>query len=208
MAQECVRQNKALPQLYPVVGTGETLPSGTVRDHRVERLAGVPRADQRAPQIGECPERLADRGRLVAELRLAGACGFAIRPADDPVVGFHHRVGEERLPLAGADRENREAPVIRELAQPVGEVAFPLPAQPRDPMWRDVAEEVLGNREAPDVLEAPRDGGCGERTARLSPRSDRGRGPPPRLAPAGGLGRGRGPAGRARRCRCPITADT
>ena len=29
--------------------------------------------------------------------------------ADEPVVGLHHRVGEEHLPLDGADRENRRA---------------------------------------------------------------------------------------------------
>ena len=65
------------------------------------------------PQIGECPERLADRGRLVPELRFAGPGGFAIRSADEPVVSLHHRVDEEQLPLDGADRENREAAVVR-----------------------------------------------------------------------------------------------
>ena len=54
----------------------------------------------------------------------------------------------------GADRENREAAVVRELAEPVGEVALPLPAQPRDPMRRDRVEEVFRNIEAPEVLEA------------------------------------------------------
>ena len=146
----------------------EALPSGSVRDHRVERLAGPPCADQRRPQLGECPERLADRGRLVAELRLAGARGFTIRPADDPVVGLHHGVGDERLPLDGADPENREAAVVRELAEPVGEVALPLPAQPRDPMWRDVAEEAFRNREAPEMLEAVQQPvGVGRIAARL-----------------------------------------
>ena len=62
------------------------------------------------------------------ELRFAGPGGFAIRSADDPVVGLHHRVGEEHLPLDGADRENREAAVVRELAEPVGEVAPPAGA--------------------------------------------------------------------------------
>ena len=132
----------------------EALPSGTVRDHRVEGLAGVPRADQRLPQLGECLERLADRGRLVPELRFAGTGGFAIRSADDPVVGLHHRVGEEHLPLDGADRENRDAAVVRELAEPVGEVALPLPAQPPDPVRRDLVEEAFRNIETPDVLEA------------------------------------------------------
>ena len=110
--------------------------------------------DQLPPQLGECPERLADRGRLVSELHFAGPSGFAIRSADDPVVGLHHRVGEEHLPLDGADRENRDAAVVRELAEPVGEVALPLPAQPRDPVRRNLVEEAFRNVEAPDVLEA------------------------------------------------------
>ena len=71
------------------------------------------RWDQRRPQFGERPERLADRGRLVPELPFAGTRGFAIRSADDPVVGLHHRVGEKQLPLDGADRENREAAAVR-----------------------------------------------------------------------------------------------
>ena len=132
----------------------EALPARTVRDHRVEGLAGVPRAEQRRPQLGECPERLADRGRLAPELRFAGPGGFAIRSADEPVVGLHHRVGEEHLPLDGADREDREAAVVRKLAEPVGEVALPLPAQPRDPMRRDSVEEAFRDIEAPEVIEA------------------------------------------------------
>ena len=84
-----------------------------------------------------------DLGRLVPRAPLPRTLGsFAIRSADEPVVGLHHRVGEEHLPLDGADRENREAAVVRELAEPVGEVALPLPAQPRDAM------------RAPEVLEA------------------------------------------------------
>ena len=50
----------------------ETLAAGTVRDHRVEGLAGVPRGDQCPPQLRECPERVADCSRLVPELRLLG----------------------------------------------------------------------------------------------------------------------------------------
>ena len=69
-------------------------------------------------------------------------------------MGLHHRVGEKQLPLDGADRENREAAAVRELAEPVGEVAFPLPAQPRDPMRGDIVEEAFRNSEAPEVLEA------------------------------------------------------
>ena len=104
------------------------------------------------PSSGERPERLADRGRFVPELRIAGACRFAIRSADNPVVGLH-RVGGKHLPLACADRENREATVVRELAEPVGEVAFPLPAQPRDSMLRDIVEEAFRNIETPEALE-------------------------------------------------------
>ena len=153
-----VRRDRVCERGRPCDKVSETLPSGTVRDHRVERLAGVLRADQRRPQFGERPERLADRGRFVPELRIAGACGFAIRSADDPVVGLHHRVGEKHLPLEGADRENREATVVRELAEPVGEVAFPLPAQPRDSMRRDIVEEAFRR-----LLSAPTSGEHGPR---------------------------------------------
>ena len=43
---------------------------------------------------------------------------------------------------------------MRDLAEPVGKIALPLPAQPRDAMRRNVAEEGFRNREAPEVLEA------------------------------------------------------
>ena len=65
---------------------------------------------QPPPRLGECPERLADRGRLV---HFGGPGGFAMRSGDDPVVGSHLRVGEEHLPRDGADRENREVAVVR-----------------------------------------------------------------------------------------------
>ena len=68
-------------------------------------------------------------------------------------MGLHHRIDEEHLPLDGADRENREAAIVRELAEPVGEVALPLPAQPRT-VRRDLVEEAFRNIEAPEVLEA------------------------------------------------------
>ena len=40
-----------------------------------------------------------------------------------------------------------------ELAEPVGEVALRLPAQPRDPMRRDRLEEAFRNIKVPEVLE-------------------------------------------------------
>ena len=106
------------------------------------------------PSAAKAPERLPDRGRLVRELRFAGTGGFAIRSADEPVVGLHRRVGEEQLPLDGADREDREAAVSGSSRKPVGEVALPLPAQPRDPMRRDSVEEAFRDIEALDVLDA------------------------------------------------------
>ena len=49
--------------------------------------------------------------------------------ADEPVVGLHHRVGEEHLPLDGARPRESRGGGVRELAEPVGEVALPVPAQ-------------------------------------------------------------------------------
>ena len=80
--------SRARPPLRDKVS--ETLPSGTVRDHRVERLAGIPRADPAPSPVRRTPG--APRGPsavLVPELPFAGTRGFAIRSADDPVVGLH-----------------------------------------------------------------------------------------------------------------------
>ena len=79
--------------------------------------------------------------------------GVRFPRATHPVVGLHHRVGEKHLPLDGADRENRASTVVRELAEPVGEVAFPLPAQPRDPMRGDIVEEVFRKIDTPVAVQ-------------------------------------------------------
>ena len=121
--------------------------SGPVRHGGFRPLDAEPRAPISAvPRSANA--RSASRTAAVSSprLRFAGPGGFAIRSADDP--------DEEQLPLDGADRENREAAVVGELAEPVGEVALPLPAQPRDPMRRDRVEEAFRNIEAPEVLEA------------------------------------------------------
>ena len=80
-------------------------------------------------------------------------------------MGLHHRVGEEHLPLDGADRENREAAVVRELAEPVGEVALPLPPQPRDPMRRD-QRALRGGRQDCRFAAGPRDQGTRQAAVR------------------------------------------
>ena len=75
---------------------------------------------------------------------------------------------KQHLPLDSADRENREAAVVRELAEPLGEVALPLPAQPRDPMWRDLVGEAFRNIEAPKMPAAVHQPlGVGDIAARL-----------------------------------------
>ena len=85
----------------------EALPSRTVRDHRVEDLAGGP-ARRSAPSPRSANARSASRtaGRLVPELCFAGPGGFAIRSAEEPRF-------------------------VGELAEPVGEVALPGPSVPR-----------------------------------------------------------------------------
>ena len=47
-----------------------------------------------------------------------------------------------------------------ELAEPVGEVALPLPAQPRDPMRRDLGGTACGARAAPGAVRDARPGCC------------------------------------------------
>ena len=92
-------------------------------------------------------------------------------------MGLHHGIGEEHLPFDGADRENREATVLRELAQPIGEVAFSLPAQPHDPVSGNVVEEALREIEALQVLQAVQQpvgvGGIGSRLELPEPHEPR-----------------------------------
>ena len=103
-----VRRDRVRERGRPGDQVSETLPSGV-----------GPRSPRRAPR--RCPARRAapfparrmpeaPRGPRPSRRRAAirSARGFTIRPADDPVVGLHHRVGDERLPLDGADHENRE----------------------------------------------------------------------------------------------------
>ena len=78
------------------------------------RLAKQRHPPRRAPHpvslapISALPRSAKDRSAsrtaavFVPELRFAGAHGGAIRPADDSVVGLHHGVGEEHLPLDGS----------------------------------------------------------------------------------------------------------
>jgi len=86
------------------------------------------------------------RTAAVSSLRrgFGGPGGFAIRSAGDPVVGFHPYVGEEHLRLEGAECENRELAVGRELAEPVGEVAGGLCKQLLE-VARKPRRDVLGD---------------------------------------------------------------
>ena len=67
---------------------------------------------------------------------------------------FDHGVGQERLPLDSAHREDRDAAVLREFAQPVGEVALPLPPQSCDPMRGNTFEETVRNSQPPHVVQS------------------------------------------------------
>ena len=101
-------------------------------------------------------------------------------------MGLHHGIGEEHLPFDGADRENREATDLWKLAQPIGEVAFPVPAQPRDPVRGNVVEEALREIEALQVLQAVQQpvgvGGIGSRLELPEPHEPRHVGVVDRLA--------------------------
>ena len=121
--------------------------------------------------------------------RRRAPCPRSAREVRDPVVGLHHRVGEKQLSLDGADRENREAAAGRELAEPVGEVAFPLPAQPRDPMRGNIAASRRPRAAAAAGDSRPRPRRWGRPAARI--RSSRGR-----VVQRGGLA-GRAAAGAA-----------
>ena len=96
------------------------------------------------------------RRGLASELRVASG-GRWDQGTDQIRVEIHAKGPRENkfleVPVV-VSRARRSSPPVRELAEPVGEVAFPLPAQPRDPMRGDIVEEAFRNSEAPEVFEA------------------------------------------------------
>ena len=70
------------PAVAPARAAAASRRRPSSRANRVEGLAGVPRADQRRPQLGECPERLAGPrpSRPRAALRRARAASRYVLP--------------------------------------------------------------------------------------------------------------------------------
>ena len=116
------RRDRRGPRRTPAGPTGAERETARRGGHRPARPA--------AREHGDIVTITARRSPPVPARRMSGTTRGTTRSWD-----LHHRIDEEHLPLAGADRENREAAVVRELAEPVGEVALPLPAQPRDWLW-------------------------------------------------------------------------
>ena len=115
-------------------GCGCAAPSGprSARSRR-EDLRGVTRAAAPSPARQKC--RSASRTAAVS----SRSCASQARAAST-------------ASARNISHSTAQTAVVRELAEPVGEVALPLPAQPRDARRRDVAEEAFRNIEAPEHL--------------------------------------------------------
>ena len=50
-------------------------------------------------------------------------------------MGLDHRVRKRRTPCDRADRDDGQAAITADVAQPIGKIAFTLAAQARDPVW-------------------------------------------------------------------------
>ena len=125
----------------------EAVASGMGGDDRIEGRPVIERPQQRRAHLGEGFQRVA-RGRSgIGHLGVAEPLGRAVELADDAVVGFHHGIGQGRLPLDHADGENGEPPRLGNVAHSVGEVAFTLSAQAADPRGRDTGEQVDRQRQ-------------------------------------------------------------
>ena len=69
-------------------------------------------------------------------------------------MGFHHGVGHGGLPFHGAGGEDGQSPIIRDVAQIVGEIALPLPTKAGDPMRWDAIKSGRGKPKALQKLQS------------------------------------------------------
>ena len=93
-----------------------------------------------------CPRIL--KARIAAPLRAPEGL------ADDPVMGLDHGIGDSAAPLHGTDGEDGETAITRNVAQPVGEVAFPLAAQTGNAMGRNGLQQIGGEIKALQEFQA------------------------------------------------------
>ena len=95
---------------------------------------------QRGPQIREGAQDPGNHCLRVLDARLRKPLRFAPGLAHDPVMSFDEGISDGRFPFHDAHREDRHPPIPRDIAQTIGKIAFPLPAQPRDPVRRNIGQ--------------------------------------------------------------------
>ena len=74
--------------------------------------------------------------------------------ADDPVMGLDHGIGDSDAPLHSTDDTDGETAITRYVAQPVCEVALPLPAETGNAMRRNGLQQIGGKIEALQEFQA------------------------------------------------------
>ena len=98
MIERIVRHGGGQPGCHCNKGF-EAIPTRTARDDGFQRLAVILCIDQGTANFGEGFQGVAHRVRFIRDLRLANALRSTVEPADDPVMGLDHGVGEHRLPF-------------------------------------------------------------------------------------------------------------
>ena len=114
----------------------------------------MPGLEQCLPEIGEGPEGTADGCPGVMDAGVTDPFSLSPGPADDTVMGLDEGIGETGLPFHGTYRQDGQAPVVQHLAQAVGEVSFPLPSQAGYAVGGYVFEDLFGETEALQELQA------------------------------------------------------
>lgn len=129
------------------------LPSRRASDRILQRHALVVRFDERGAKRGEAIQRVGDGRSGVRHPFVMQSLCLAPSLADDPVMGFDHRIRDRGGPFDDADGKDGMAPVGVDVAQAIGEVALPLTAQSREAVRGHVGEQVCIKRQRAQELQ-------------------------------------------------------
>jgi hypothetical protein len=88
-------------------------------------------------------------------VRAGVTAGFGLAPslADNTIMGINHRIGKDTAPFEGADREDGQAAVARDIPQIPGEVALPLTTKTGNAVRWHICQNALVQCNAPQEFQ-------------------------------------------------------
>jgi hypothetical protein len=110
----------------------ECVPAADRCDRRRQTCFVVPCGQNSCTDAGEGFQHITDGADTLARLLVSLAFGSSVELADNSVMGLDDRVGDHRPPLNRAYGEDGQLPVLGQITEPVGIVAFALAPKPAD----------------------------------------------------------------------------